>query len=50
MTNPGDLPSKLRKPGSHWAYDSYSKAEGMGNFSDGGVDTAFNWAKAKPVE
>jgi prepilin-type N-terminal cleavage/methylation domain-containing protein/prepilin-type processing-associated H-X9-DG protein len=33
---PGDMRSKLRKPGSHWAYDSYSKADGMGSFSDAG--------------
>jgi prepilin-type N-terminal cleavage/methylation domain-containing protein/prepilin-type processing-associated H-X9-DG protein len=26
---PGDLRHKLRKPGAHWAYDSYSKADGM---------------------
>lgn len=26
---PGDLRFKYRKPGSHWAYDSYSKADGM---------------------
>ena len=26
---PGDLRFKLRKPGKHWAYDSYSKADGM---------------------
>ncbi len=26
---PGDLRYKLRKPGAHWAYDSYSKADGM---------------------
>ena len=30
---PGDLRYKRRKPGAHWAYDSYSKADGMnGNF------------------
>jgi hypothetical protein len=23
---PGDMRHKLRKPGAHWAYDSYSKA------------------------
>ncbi len=26
---PGDLRFKLRKPGARWAYDSYSKADGM---------------------
>ena len=26
---PGDLRFKLRKPGAHWAYDSYSKTDGM---------------------
>src|SRR5204862_6154651 len=26
---PGDLRFKFRKPGLHWAYDSYSKADGM---------------------
>lgn len=26
---PGDLRFKYRKPGSHWAYDSYSKVDGM---------------------
>ena len=26
---PGDTRHKLRKPGAHWAYDSYSKADGM---------------------
>ena len=26
---PGDMRYKFRKPGSHWAYDSYSKADGM---------------------
>jgi len=29
---PGDLRYKFRKPGLHWAYDSYSKADGMGGF------------------
>ena len=26
---PGDLRFKLRKPGAHWAYDRYSKTDGM---------------------
>ena len=26
---PGDMRFKFRKPGLHWAYDSYSKADGM---------------------
>jgi prepilin-type N-terminal cleavage/methylation domain-containing protein/prepilin-type processing-associated H-X9-DG protein len=26
---PGDMRTKVRKPGSGWAFDSYSKAEGM---------------------
>jgi prepilin-type N-terminal cleavage/methylation domain-containing protein/prepilin-type processing-associated H-X9-DG protein len=34
---PGDLRFKLRKPGSRWAYDSYSKADGMGGFTYRGV-------------
>ncbi len=29
---PGDLRFKRRQPGKHWAYDSYSKADGMGGF------------------
>jgi len=39
---PGDLRFKLRKPGSHWAYDSYSKADGMGGFTAGGVLSIWN--------
>jgi len=39
---PGDLRFKLRKPGSHWAYDSYSKADGMGGFTDRGVLQIWN--------
>ena len=39
---PGDLRSKYRKPGSHWAYDSYSKADGMGGFSSGGTLSIWN--------
>ena len=39
---PGDLRFKLRKPGSHWAYDSYSKADGMGGFSAGGALSVWN--------
>jgi prepilin-type N-terminal cleavage/methylation domain-containing protein/prepilin-type processing-associated H-X9-DG protein len=39
---PGDLRFKLRKPGSHWAYDSYSKADGMGGFTSGGVLQIWN--------
>ncbi len=30
---PGDLRYKFRKPGAHWAYDSYSKVDGMGGFT-----------------
>lgn len=37
---PGDLRTR-RKPGNGWAYDSYSKADGMGTGSWGGVK-AFN--------
>ncbi len=39
---PGDLRFKLRTPGSHWAYDSYSKADGMGGFRSGGVLSIWN--------
>jgi prepilin-type N-terminal cleavage/methylation domain-containing protein/prepilin-type processing-associated H-X9-DG protein len=39
---PGDLRYKLRKPGSHWAYDSYSKADGMGGFFYNGVLQIWN--------
>ncbi len=39
---PGDLRFKLRRPGSHWAYDSYSKADGMGGFTSGGVLSTWN--------
>ena len=39
---PGDLRFKLRKPGAHWAYDSYSKADGMGGFSSGGSLAIWN--------
>ncbi len=39
---PGDLRFKLRTPGSHWAYDSYSKADGMGGFTAGGVLSVWN--------
>jgi prepilin-type N-terminal cleavage/methylation domain-containing protein/prepilin-type processing-associated H-X9-DG protein len=39
---PGDLRYKLRKPGSHWAYDSYSKADGMGGFFYNGVFSIWN--------
>src|SRR5262245_31755693 len=39
---PGDLRYKLRKPGSHWAYDSYSKADGMGGFTAGGALSMWN--------
>jgi len=39
---PGDLRFKLRKPGSHWAYDSYSKADGMGGFTAGGALSVWN--------
>jgi len=40
---PGDLRTKLRKPGAGWAYDSYSKANGMnGIFSwQGGAQTPY---------
>lgn len=37
---PGDMRFKLRRPGEHWAYDSYSKLDGMnGDFWGGGVYT-----------
>src|SRR5437867_9499491 len=39
---PGDLRFKFRKPGSHWAYDSYSKADGMNGFTAGGVLSVWN--------
>ncbi|MBI2928708.1 MAG: prepilin-type N-terminal cleavage/methylation domain-containing protein [Verrucomicrobia bacterium] len=44
---PGDLRYKLRRPGSHWAYDSYSKVDGMGSFSDSGQ--AVNWDPSAPA-
>ncbi len=34
---PGDSRYKRRTPGAHWAYDSYSKADGMGTFTWNGV-------------
>jgi prepilin-type N-terminal cleavage/methylation domain-containing protein/prepilin-type processing-associated H-X9-DG protein len=32
---PGDLRTKMRKPGAGWAYDSYSKANGMNGWVNG---------------
>jgi prepilin-type processing-associated H-X9-DG protein len=32
---PGDLRTKTRRPGSGWAYDSYSKADGMNGLNRG---------------
>ncbi len=39
---PGDRRFKLRRPGAHWAYDSYSKADGMGGFTDAGRPAVWN--------
>ncbi|MBI3851866.1 MAG: prepilin-type N-terminal cleavage/methylation domain-containing protein [Verrucomicrobia bacterium] len=39
---PGDLRYRLRRPGAHWAYDSYSKADGMGGFTAGGQPAIWN--------
>ena len=38
---PGDLRTKRLKPGKGWAYDSYSKANGMNGYADwqGGAQT-----------
>jgi prepilin-type N-terminal cleavage/methylation domain-containing protein len=35
---PGDLRTKRRKPGTGWAYDSYSKANGMAGLEGWGTD------------
>jgi prepilin-type N-terminal cleavage/methylation domain-containing protein/prepilin-type processing-associated H-X9-DG protein len=43
---PGDLRFKRRQPGAHWAYDSYSKADGMGTFFWNGVYQV--WDPATP--
>lgn len=32
---PGDLRTRIRKPGQGWAYDSYSKADGMNGLNRG---------------
>jgi prepilin-type N-terminal cleavage/methylation domain-containing protein/prepilin-type processing-associated H-X9-DG protein len=43
---PGDLRTKRRKPGRGWAYDSYSKANGMSGLTGWGTD---NYTKMAQV-
>ena len=43
---PGDLRTKRRKPGQGWAYDSYSKANGMAGLDGWGTD---NYRKANEI-
>ena len=50
---PGDLRFKQRKPGAHWAYDSYSKTDGMnGNYWDLGPGNtpSINTPSIKKIE
>lgn len=45
---PGDLRTKNRKPGKGWAYDSYSKADPMGE-SGGWVDPKYDFRRITDV-
>ena len=40
---PGDLRTRSRKPGKGWAYDSYSKADGMGQYFDAKWSPVSGW-------
>jgi prepilin-type N-terminal cleavage/methylation domain-containing protein/prepilin-type processing-associated H-X9-DG protein len=42
---PGDLRTKRRKPGAGWAFDSYSKANGMNGIDWGGMAGIKNFTK-----
>lgn len=39
---PGDVRTKFRAPGRGWAYDSYSKSDGLGN------NVPYQWSGVKP--